>query len=81
MRTPGVASRGDTQALEGASQGEGINNQPSLAFFPADKTGYIAKVSALWVLIWIGANHAAQDSPVTEGYYDTLCANPVQILA
>lgn len=47
---PAVASRGDAQALEGASNGEGLDNQPSLAFFPADKTGYIAKVSAVWCL-------------------------------
>ena len=43
---PAVASRGDAQALEGASRGGGLDDQPSLAFFPADKTGYIAKVSA-----------------------------------
>ena len=41
---PNVASRGDTHQLEGATQG-GLHDQPSLAFFPADKTGYIAKVS------------------------------------
>ena len=42
---PDVASQGDAKALHGAAQ-EGLNDQPSLAFFPADKTGYIAKVSA-----------------------------------
>lgn len=43
---PDTASRGDKSALEGAaSEGqEGLDNQPSLAFFPADQTGYIAKV-------------------------------------
>lgn len=43
---PDVASRGDTQQLEEATKG-GLHDQPSLAFFPADKTGYIAKVSVL----------------------------------
>ena len=43
---PDTASRGDRMALEGAAgEGqEGLDNQPSLAFFPADQTGYIAKV-------------------------------------
>lgn len=42
---PDAASRGDKRALDGATQGqEGLDNQPSLAFFPADQTGYIAKV-------------------------------------
>lgn len=43
---PDTASRGDKSALEGAAgEGqEGLDNQPSLAFFPADQTGYIAKV-------------------------------------
>lgn len=41
---PDVASRGDTHQLEAATRG-GLEDQPSLAFFPADKTGYIAKVS------------------------------------
>ena len=45
-----VASRGDAEALEGASR-EGLDNQPSLAFFPADKIGYIAKVSAVVLLV------------------------------
>ncbi|KAL3140761.1 hypothetical protein ABBQ32_005311 [Trebouxia sp. C0010 RCD-2024] len=40
---PDVASRGDTHQLEAATRG-GLEDQPSLAFFPADKTGYIAKV-------------------------------------
>jgi len=40
---PDTASRGDKKALDGATQ-EGLDNQPSLAFFPADQTGYIAKV-------------------------------------
>lgn len=44
---PDVASRGDAQALDGATQ-EGLEDQPSLAFFPADKTGYIAKVNSQW---------------------------------
>ena len=41
---PDSASRGDKKALDGATQ-EGLDNQPSLAFFPANQTGYIAKVT------------------------------------
>ena len=46
---PDAASRGDKQALDGATH-QGLDNQPSLAFFPADKTGYIAKVCSCLVL-------------------------------
>lgn len=64
---PAVASRGDAQALEGATRGEGLDDQPSLAFFPADKTGYTAKVSALWCLSgltqWCSRSKSCHCSP------------------
>ena len=44
-----TATPGDKAALDQSHRQEGGNDQPSLAFFPADHAGYIAKVSGMHV--------------------------------
>ena len=39
-----TATAGDKAALDESQHQDGGDDQPSLAFFPADHTGYIAKV-------------------------------------
>ena len=67
---PDAASRGDKRALDGATQGqEGLDNQPSLAFFPADQTGYIAKVGRTTLPQVAPGDNRLQ--PVKTGYSTT----------
>lgn len=42
-----TATAEDKAALDASYRQEGDNDQPSLAFFPADHSGYIAKVRLL----------------------------------